>query len=380
MTKFHITCIESRLNHPRNLYARFKIGPCEQTQTLTLANNLRRALLSELTGMAITAIKIHGIRHEYSAIEGVRESVLDIILNIKQVVLTSSYQIKSPHIAYIHRKGPGTVTAGDLHLPPFMKCVDVNQTIATLANDGHLRMICFICPGKNYWLQSASNQLLNHCSHVFTPSTMIKKASTFLQVWNQLNEVSRQPSEKITRILPIDATFTPIERVNFTIEVDEELDTEYPKEHIFFEIWTNGSIQPIEAIQLASTALVNLFQPFQNLQSHQFRFLRPLQPKPKTQDIRSQLIAEGPRESISGTNDGLNPSTLLDLDIANLNLSLRPYAFLKQANILTIRDLVQHSSQELLMIPHFEMQFLKEVESRLFRLGFLLRQKKQKNA
>ena len=370
MKKFYLSCIESRINDPKNLYAQFKIGPFERNHTLTIANNLRRTLLSELDSLAIIAVKIQGVKHEYSSLPGVRESMLDILLNIKQISLASAFQIHSPHIAYLSASGPGIVKAGDIEFPSFLKCVDPDQQIATLCNDGKLNIAFLIYPGKNYWLQLGSDQFINHCAKVFNQANLTDQAEKFLQGW-QFEQ---------TNILPIDAVFMPINRVNYTIEVDEDIDTEQPYEHIFLEIWTNGSIHPVTAIEQAATALVELFQPFQNIQSLQlqpkFLTLKPF--KMENYQLTGTGITTGRKEPIgSSVEDGINPSSMLDLDIGNLNLSLRPYTCLKRANIQNVRDLLKYSREELLLFKNFGKRSLEEVENSLYKLGFFLRSRNE---
>ena len=261
MKKFYLSCIESHVDESKNVYACFKIGPFEKNHTLTIANNLRRTLLSELSSLAIIAVKIQGVKHEYSSMVGVRESVLDILLNIKQIALTSTFQIQAPYLAYLSASGPGIVTAGDIEFPSFLKCVD---------------------PGKNYWVQLGSNQFLNHCTKAFSEVHLTNQGKEFLQM-NQFEHAN---------ILPIDAVFMPINRVNYTIEVDEEIDTETVDEHIFLEIWTNGSIHPVFAIEQAASSLVQLFTPFQNIQALQ------LQP----QYLTSKTLRKGKLERIAQIN------------------------------------------------------------------------------
>ena len=362
MKKFYLSCVESRIDDPKNLYARFKVGPFEKNHTLTIANNLRRTLLSELDSIAIIAVKIQGVKHEYSALPGVRESILDILLNIKQIALASVFEIHSPHIAYLSATEPGIVTANDIQLPPFLKCVDPDQKIATLCNDGKLEILFLIYPGKNYWIQLGSNQFLNHCTKVFNKASVTDQAKKYIQSW----EVDQ------ANILPIDAVFMPINRVNYTIETDEEIDTEQPSENIFLEIWTNGSIHPVTAIEKAATSLVELFKPFQNIQSLQFQ-PKFLTLKPIKDETYETFSVNSKRKLIgSEVEDGINPSSVLDLDIGNLNLSLRPYTCLKRANIQNVRDLLKYSREELLLFKNFGKRSLEEVESSLYKIGFFL--------
>jgi DNA-directed RNA polymerase alpha subunit len=141
----------------QSFYGKFYIGPLSVGQGLTLANALRRTLLSEVIGLAITSVSIEGVTHEYSTLKGVRESVLDILLNLKQIVLKSKQSLKRPQTAYIYFQGPGILRAGDLILPPTIQCVDPEQYIATLSSDGFLKMKLVIRQGKNYLVQTPNS-------------------------------------------------------------------------------------------------------------------------------------------------------------------------------------------------------------------------------
>ena len=149
-----LSCIESRVENSRKFYGRFQLGPFVLGQGFTIANSLRRSLLSEISGLAITAVEIEGVVHEYSTIEGVRESVLDILLNVKQIVLTSDFQIQEPQVAFLQVQGPGIVRAKDIKLPISIQSVDPEQYIATLLYDGLLKIKFMICRGKNYLVQT----------------------------------------------------------------------------------------------------------------------------------------------------------------------------------------------------------------------------------
>ena len=366
MANFYVSCLESRIDSATNVYTQFKIGPFEKNQTLTVANNLRRTLLSELDSIAIIAVKVQGVKHEYSSIKGVRESVLDILLNVKQIVLTSDYKLYSPELAYLSISGKTSVVkAGDIQFPSFIQCINPDHEIATLCADGALNMVFLIYPGKNYWMQLGSQQFISHCWKIFNKA----KNPTSLGDFNWSNQAN---------ILPLDAVFMPIERVNYTIETDEEIDTEKPYDHIFLEIWTNGSIAPLTAIEQAATALVDLFKPFQNLHS--------LQIETKFLTTKELVKKKLPEKTFFLTNpvnatfaDDLDPPPALhNLDIGTLNLSLRPYTCLKQANIQTIGDLLKLSSQDLLLLQNFGKRSLEEVENSLYKMGLFLQPKSKK--
>nr|YP_010506625.1 RNA polymerase alpha subunit [Tetraselmis suecica]UXF58488.1 RNA polymerase alpha subunit [Tetraselmis suecica] len=362
MPRLFFTCVESSVNDPKNTYARFKIGPFLETQTLTIANNLRRALLTELDGIAVVAVKIKGVSHEYSSLPGVKESVLDILLNIKQIPLGSAFQVYSPHLAYLNCQGPTKVTAKDIQLPPFLKCTDPDQYIATVCTGGYLKLVFLICPGKNYWLQLGASQFVTYCQKIFP-----KAGAT-----NQTRQFIDETKMSESNILPIDATFMPINRVNYTIERDEEIDTELIYEYIFLEIWTNGTIHPFNAIKLALQSFIDIFKPLKNLKILQPDYISLK--KIQTLESLIQTTSKGNYRQLnlaSIRNKKLEPP-VLNLDIGNLELSLRPYTCLKRANIQTIRDLMGYTREELLLLKNFGKKSLEELEKSLFKLGLFL--------
>ncbi len=150
-----LSCIESRVENNRSLYGRFQLGPFDKSQGLTVANAMRRTLLSELSGLAILCVEIQGVSHEYSNLKGVRESVLDILLNLKQVVFISDEKFNKPEIGFLKMQGPVVIKSCDLKLPTFIQCVDPDQYIATLSDNGVLEMKFMICKGKNFLVQTS---------------------------------------------------------------------------------------------------------------------------------------------------------------------------------------------------------------------------------
>lgn len=145
-----LSCVDSKVEHATKLYGQFELGPFAPGQALTVANALRRSLLSQLSGSAITLVEIQGATNEYEILNGVRESILDILLNLKQVVLTSDLETFSPQVGFLNVKGPGIIRAGDLKLPAFLYTIDPNQYITTLSAKGMLNMKFLVCCGKNY--------------------------------------------------------------------------------------------------------------------------------------------------------------------------------------------------------------------------------------
>lgn len=173
-----VSCRESIMENKKSFYGRFYIGPLEIGQGITLANALRRALLSELNGLAITTVEIEGVSHEYSTLMGVRESVLDILLNLKQIVLKSKKSVKRAQTAYVYCQGPGVIRAADIILPSSIQCVDPEQYIATLSSDGILKMKLIIRQGKNYLVQTPNSVFFDEEGHEsqlpnFSPSEFV---------------------------------------------------------------------------------------------------------------------------------------------------------------------------------------------------------------
>lgn len=478
-----LSCIESRVENSRNFYGRFQLGPFISGQGLTIANSLRRSLLSEISGLAITAVEIEGAAHEYSTVAGIRESVLDILLNVKEIVLTSDFQFQEPQTAFLQVQGPGIVRASDIKLPISVQCVDPEQYIATLLYDGLLKMKFLICRGKNYLVQtprglkipnsvSASMQaevyltksseavkensnykislskenyssessqekeksvltsnsvindnvtndlqnvttfnsqnnlensqsystnsveglLNNNKTDLFSSSTS-KKSSNIEQTGDknqvfgygslqiedlyapnkqrdlsEIGEAQNKEFKKNSNILPIDAVFMPINRVNFAIETNDL--SEAPKDRVILEIWTNGSIHPKQAINEAAKALIQLIAPFQETRIFKSVFLN----SPKV--LQKSLSASKTKKDLKVMPHPLLNRNIASLDIGNLDLSLRPYTCLKRAKIETVADLLQYSGEDLLNLKNFGKHSLSEVEDNLNQMGLKLRSQK----
>lgn len=369
-----LSCIESRVENNSSIYGRFQLGPFNLGQGLTVANALRRTLLSELEGLAITAVEIDGVNHEYSTIQGVRESVLDILLNIKEIILTSNIEIQEPEIAYLQFKGPGVVKSRDIKFPFFIQCVDPEQYIATLSHDSNLSIKFIIFQGKNYFLQTSESQILN---------SKMKSINKNLVTKNLLT----------TNYLPIDAIFMPVKKVNFILENYTEM--EQIKDRIILEVWTNGSIHPKKAIHNAAKNLVELFSSFQENPFLNYTnknkiklYLRNFFKKNKTHKkiiFNLNSFSKGKFSFPSFLNSGkiqliTKRNFLLDkklsfLNISHLDFSLRTYTCLKRANVKTIENLLEYSKEELLLLKNFDFRSLREVENILFSLGLVLKKK-----
>jgi DNA-directed RNA polymerase subunit alpha len=225
MTPFEIEYVESKTDILRDQYGKFILQPLNSGQGITVGNALRRVLLSDLDGSAIVAVRISGVNHEFSTILGVREDVLEILLNLKEVVLKNHN--KHSGLGRLKVQGPCIVTAAHFDLPPDIEVIDPKQYIATICNNSILEMEIKIESGQGYHLAEKSTDDVS---------------SNFLQV---------------------DAVFMPVKRVNYRVE---EIRTEQLslKDKLILEIWTNGSTLPQESLAKAAHLLTDLFSPLKS--------------------------------------------------------------------------------------------------------------------
>ncbi len=231
MAQFQIECLESKTLKNQNLYSKFAIEPLDRGQGITLGNSLRRVLLSNLEGAAVTAIRIAGVNHEFATIPGVREDVLEIMLNMKEIALKS--YTNQPQLGRLVATNAGTVTATQFELPSEVEMVDPSQYIATLSEDAKLEMEFRIEKGKGY------------------------------------RAVSRGKDENSSLdFLQIDSVFMPVTKVNYSVE-DDRVDGANIRERLLIEIWTNGSVKPEEALSQAADILVNMFEPLKDMNTVQ---------------------------------------------------------------------------------------------------------------
>ena len=227
MAQFQIECIESNTDKDRSQYGKFVLEPLDRGQGTTVGNALRRVMLSNLEGTAVTSVRIAGVNHEFATIEGVREDVLEILLNMKEVVLKTHSQ--QPQIGRLRIEGPVTVTADRFDLPSEVEIVDRSQYIATLSPGSILEMEFRIEKGIGY----------------------------------RAVDRSREDGSALD-FLSIDAIFMPIRKVNYSVE-DARVGGSVEKDRLIMEIWTNGSVTPEEALSQAANILVDLFDPLKNI-------------------------------------------------------------------------------------------------------------------
>nr|YP_009394815.1 RNA polymerase a-subunit [Polysiphonia elongata]ARW63377.1 RNA polymerase a-subunit [Polysiphonia elongata] len=258
MTHFQIECIESKTKGAREHYGHFVLEPLQQGQGTTVGNSLRRTILSELRGAAIVAVRIAGINHEFSTITGVREDVLEIILNLKEVVIRSYSQ--EPQIGRVKIQGPAVITTGLFDIPPEIEIIDPTQYIATICSNTIFEMEFKIEQGNGYRL------------------------------------VDKGVDNKSIDFLQIDAIFMPAKKFNYKIE-EKKINVSNIKEKLFLEVWTNGSISPQEAISQGANLLTQLFHPLTNIS-----FKSKKETNTNTEKQISQILIEELQLSVRAYN------------------------------------------------------------------------------
>lgn len=299
---FQVQCLCSTNKKSAEFYSQYAIGPFLKGQSITIGNALRRVLLSNLTGLAIISVRIANIEHEFSTIPGVKEDVVDILLNLKQLILKG--QITEPVLARLVINKSGIITANNILLPRTITLVNPDQYIACLTESRLLEMEFLIAQGQNY----VANNALTY---------------------------------KIPKgFLSMDAVFMPVIKVNFFIETANK-PSDLGLESLLFEVWTNGSLMPDEALKLSSEILENTF----NLL--------------KETDIKKMSIE--PLKYLQNNNSNLVLKSLIE----DLELSRRPYNCLKEADIDTLDDLLKYSANELLKLNNFGKRSLMEVCNKL---------------
>ncbi|MEG3437390.1 DNA-directed RNA polymerase subunit alpha [Pannus brasiliensis CCIBt3594] len=313
MAQFQIECVEAKTLKNQSQYSKFVLEPLERGQGTTVGNALRRILLSNLEGAAVTAIRIAGVNHEFATVEGVREDVMELMLNMKEIILKS--YTNQPQIGRLVATGPATVVAGQFEVPSEIEIVDPNQYVATLADSAKLEMEFRVEKGKGY------------------------------------RAIERGKDETTSLdFLQIDSVFMPVTKVNYSVE-DIRAENGQPRDRLYLEIWTNGSVNPKEALSQAADLLVNLFNPLKDLNALE-----------SAQSFDDQEINQENQ-----------------IPIEELQLSVRAYNCLKRAQINTVADLLDYSQEDLLEIKNFGQKSAEEViEALQKRLGIALPQEKAK--
>ena len=293
-------------------YGKFVIEPLERGYGTTLGNAMRRIILSQLPGAAVTSVKIDGVLHEFSTIPNVKEDVIEIILNLKGLAIKSEGDV--PTTVTIDVTGPHTVTGADIKSDGTVTIINQDHHIATVSENGRLYMEINIGKGRGYVL-AEKNKEANHP----------------------------------IGILPVDSIYTPVNRVNYVIENTRVGQiTDYDK--LTLEIWTNGTIDPEEAVSLSAKILIEHFKLFLGLTDH-------------ADKVEIMVEKEEDRKD-----------KLLEMTIEELDLSVRSYNCLKRAGINTVQELTFRSEEDMMKVRNLGKKSLEEVEQKLAALGLSLKQ------
>lgn len=299
-----IECVETAEN---GTYGKFVVEPLERGYGITLGNALRRILLSSLPGVAANSIKIDGVLHEFSTIHGVKEDVSELILNIKELALKMSGE--GPRTVYIDAEGPGEVTGADIKADGDVEVINKDFHIATLDDGGKLFMEININSGRGYVSQNKN-----------------------------------KTDDKPISTIPVDSIYTPVKRVNFTVENTRVGQiTDYDK--LTIEIWTNGTIRPDEAIGLSAKILIEHFKLFMTLTDH-------------ADNVEIMIEKEEDKKE-----------KVLEMTIEELDLSVRSFNCLKRAGINTVQELTEKSMDDMMKVRNLGKKSLEEVEQKLEGLG-----------
>jgi DNA-directed RNA polymerase subunit alpha len=291
-------------------YGRFVVEPLERGYGMTLGNSLRRILLSSLQGIAVTSVKIEGVLHEFSTIPGVVEDVTDIILNLKN--LRAKLHGEGPRTIRIDRSVEGPVCAGDIVTDPDVEILNKDLHIATISAGGRLAMDITLDHGRGYV------------------------------------SADRNPTNNIIGVIPVDSIFSPVRKVNYTVENTRVGQiTDYDRLNL--EVLTDGTINPVEAVSWAAKIMSEHLMLFVNMSS---------------KASQAEIMVEKEEES---------KDKVLEMTIEELDLSVRSYNCLKRAGINTVEELVRKSEEDMMKVRNLGRKSLEEVNQKLSNLGLSLR-------
>ena len=294
-------------------YGKFVFEPLERGFGTTVGNSLRRVLLSSLPGYAITSVKIDGVQHEFSQIEGVKEDVTEIVLNLKNVIL--KLHSDGPKTVYIEANGEKEVTAGDIKGDSDIEILNPEMHIASLSKDAKLSMELVVDSGRGY--VSA--------------------------------EQNKQDMTPVIGVIAIDSIYTPVLRANYNVEntrVGKRID--YDK--LTLEVWTDGTISAREAVSIAAKILSDHLKMFTDLSDKEYV---------------SDVIVQKKEET---------ENQVLDMTIEELDLSVRSFNCLKRAGINTVGELIDKTDAEMMKVKNLGKKSLEEVNAKLESMNLKLRE------
>ncbi|HOP73565.1 MAG TPA: DNA-directed RNA polymerase subunit alpha [Bacillota bacterium] len=292
-------------------YGMFVIEPLERGYGTTLGNSLRRILLSSLPGYAVTSVKINGVLHEFSTIPGVVEDTTDIILNLKKLLV--KVHGDCPKKIYINVRDSKRVTAADIIVPSDVEILNPDLYIATVSDGGVLEAEITVDRGRGYVVAERNKNV-----------------------------------ENVIGVIAVDARYSPVVKVNYVVEHTRVGQiTDYDK--LVLEVWTDGSINPVEAVSLAAKIMSEHLNLFVNLS----------QTAGKT-----EIMVEKEEES---------KDKILEMTIEELDLSVRSYNCLKRAGINTVEELTRKTEEDMMKVRNLGRKSLEEVEQKLKSMGLSLR-------
>ena len=297
-------------------YGKFVVEPLERGYGTTIGNSLRRVLLSSLPGVAVTSIKIDGILHEFSTIEGVKEDVTEIVLNVKGLI--AKINGEGPKVVYIEAEGPCEVTAGSIKCDSEVEILVPDMHIATLGEGARLFMELTLDKGRGYVPADRNKQLMN----------------------------------PVIGVIPVDSIYTPVMKVNYTVENTRVGQiTDYDK--LTLEVWTNGVISAQEAVSLGAKVLTEHLNLFVDLSGDAYV---------------GDIMVE---------KDDKAQQTVLSMTIEELDFSVRSFNCLKRAGINTVEDLIAKTEDDMMKVRNLGRKSLEEVINKLESLGLALRDDKE---
>ncbi|HIX77163.1 MAG TPA: DNA-directed RNA polymerase subunit alpha, partial [Candidatus Fusicatenibacter merdavium] len=295
-------------------YGRFVVEPLERGYGTTLGNSLRRIMLSSLPGAAVSQVKIEGVLHEFSSIPGVKEDVTEIIMNLKSLAIRNNSETNEAKVAYIEFEGEGVVRASDIQVDQDIEIMNPDQVIATLNGgaDSKLYMELTITKGRGY-----------------------------------ISADKGKSDDMPIGVIAVDAIYTPVERVNLTVQNTRVGQiTDYDK--LTLDVYTNGTLEPDEAVSLAAKVL-----------SEHLKLFIDLSENAKTAEV---MIEKEDNEK----------EKVLEMNIDELELSVRSYNCLKRAGINTVEELCNKTSEDMMKVRNLGRKSLEEVLAKLKELGLSL--------
>ena len=289
---------------------RFVCEPLERGYGTTLGNSLRRIMLSSLPGAAVSSIRIDGVLHEFSSIQGVKEDVTEIVMNVKSLAIKDGSGNTDTKIAYIDFEGDGVITAADIHCDPSIEIVNKDQVICTVTGgSGRFYMEMTITDGRGY-----------------TGAEKNKKEGDPIG------------------IIPVDSMFTPVERVNMLVE-NTRVGQQTDFDKLTLDVFTNGTLAPDDAVSLAAKVL-----------SEHLSLFIDLSENARTAEVMIEKESD-------------EKEKVLEMNIDELELSVRSYNCLKRAGINTVEELINKTEDEMMKVRNLGNKSLDEVKSKLTDLG-----------